>query len=255
MAARVLKAEFEGFSTPQGIPQISTSPGQSLTSTALASVPRRAFLRFRRNEVHTGRHARHQRFSTPQGIPQISTRMPRFPHHSGASFSTPQGIPQISTNQVHRQRHRRIQSFSTPQGIPQISTVHHHRRAKQVRRQAASVPRRAFLRFRLVAPAIASEVEATVARLQCPAGHSSDFDMGKNSVQQMTKQLQYPAGHSSDFDRRAVRDFAGRPEQQLQYPAGHSSDFDAEWGSTRRRATARERQLQYPAGHSSDFDG
>ncbi len=190
------------FSTPQGIPQISTqyawqpppaNPGASVPRRAflrfrpvgrfcmpsftgdLASVPRRAFLRFRRageGDGYLAGSGSDPCFSTPQGIPQISTTTndiqrelhasnglasvprraflrfrpgPRYLRMAARvlqagtlSFSTPQGIPQISTHALQRGRWRtrqrvcRMQSFSTPQGIPQISTVHHHRRSKDV---------------------------------------------------------------------------------------------------------------------------
>ncbi len=127
--------------------------GVFAAENAAASVPRRAFLRFRPGD---------------QALIIVFTDGElQYPAGHSSDFDTAAAISLL----LHR-----FPCFSTPQGIPQISTCGGDLlRDGSTAVDRASVPRRAFLRFRPYGNRPSTGRET--CRLQYPAGHSSDFDL------------------------------------------------------------------------------
>jgi len=119
-------APAKSFSTPKGIPHISTpSASPTLPPTlALVSVPRRAFLIFPRIGQE-GVKFQLDRFSTPKGIPHISTtRLPSARPPSFRTVSVPRRAFLIFPLNLGVRLRQLRSCFSTPKGIPHISTNH-----------------------------------------------------------------------------------------------------------------------------------
>ena len=88
------------FSTPKGIPLVSTATAKTVGQFAAAH------------------------FSTPKGIPLVSTQYrDAYVKVRRGDFSTPKGIPLVSTRGGDLGWPAQSANFSTPKGIPLVSTT------------------------------------------------------------------------------------------------------------------------------------
>ncbi len=200
----------------------------------VASVPRRAFLRFRRfqhegNIVPAGTAAMivasvprraFLRFDLGRS-PGCVLRGVLSPRRAFLRSTEP--TPKVASHAASPQSSPCCGRFSTPQGIPQISTSSHPRmRSKS---NAASVPRRAFLRFRLTGWGIFS---GSFTALQYPAGHSSDFDLPDRRPEKGDGFASVPRRAFLRFRPTLITSFASAALARwaASVPRRASSDFD-----------------------------
>jgi|GEM_PF-5246444 len=191
------------FSTPKGIPHIST---RSLSLIAVW------LLRFQYPEGHSSYfHSGHWNypdkfrvtsFSTPKGIPHISTQGRGCDWSVGGRrclFQYPEGHSSYFHNTIYLPAISNVKSFSTPKGIPHIST----RRGRDGRYDEGCFSTPKGIPHISTSASAAADYTAPVIPLiafQYPEGHSSYFHAAARSAADAAAEaFQYPEGHSSYF--------------------------------------------------------